>query len=254
MDDSIDDFEINIWTARSASTSAPEAPHEAVNLGDELRALEEAATPEGEVVPLVSADPEVAEATEARQPTARESAKTQRVYRSRVGIVLAVLSIGAAAGWAANSHFTKSANQASNEGKAIGAALAAPTNAKAAAAAEKKGYAAGHKAAAHVYPTVVKHKTVTQYIRLTALTASPYQLAAIWAIHQTRVPANYCHTATVSNDWAYAQMSFHSCPGKKPMPTKTEWFHSNGGAWTSLGQSACQIPAQYRPAFSISSC
>jgi hypothetical protein len=58
----------------------------------------------------------------------------------------------------------------------------------------------------------------------------------------------------VSNDWAYARMTFQSCAGKPSRTTKTEWFHSQGGAWTSLGQTACLVPAKYRPAFSISYC
>jgi hypothetical protein len=252
MDDSIDDFEINIWTARSANAAATEEPAKPASLGEELRALEEADTPEVEVAPVL---PAAVEESSPAQPNTVAAAKTQRLDKSRTGIVLAILAVGVAAGWAANSNFTKSATQASNEGKKIGAALVAPANAKATAASEKQGFDAGHKAAKHAYPVVVKHKTVTQYIRLTALNASPYQLAAIWAIHHTPVPKNYCHTATVSNDWAYAQMSFHACGGKPAKtPPKTEWFHSNGGAWTSLGQSACQVPAQYRPAFGITYC
>jgi len=180
--------------------------------------------------------------------------RTSTIHKSRVGLLATALVFGVAAGWVANSAFTKSATTAGNEGRSAGAALVAGANAKQVTAAKKQGYAAGRKDAQRVYPPVVKHTTVTKNIPLTSLTASVWQEGAIWAAHRTPVKAGYCHSATVSNDWAYAVMSFHSCPGKKAKPTKTEWFRSSGGAWTSLGQGACQIPQKYRRTFSISYC
>jgi hypothetical protein len=185
-------------------------------------------------------------------PTAPQ--RTSTIHKSRVGLLLTAIVVGIAGGWLANSAFTKSGTQAANEGRSAGAALVAEANAKQITASGKKGYAAGLKAARHTYPPVVRHKTVTRNIPLTALTASVYQEGAIWAAHRTPVKAGACHTATVSNDWAYAVMSFRACPGKKPIPTRTEWFRSSGGAWTSLGQGACQVPQKYRRSFSISYC